>query len=277
MATMVRERLNRSPWWGLAQRPVHACAGACVPACSPPISIIIPAFNEARYIRGTLESVARAAALYSGSTEVIVVDNHSTDATAEIAGSLGATVVYEPVNQIARARNSGAAAATARYLVFLDADTTLEGDILTKVATNLSTGWAIGGGAWTEPDCGPFSRLMFRILFNYLPALKGMTVGPFLYCDRAAFQRAGGFDEELFAGEEFSLARRLRAEGRKNQRTWKIIRYDRRHRVVTSSRNLGRWGGLEMAAHNAHLIWRPHARLRQKSCCEFWYRARRDE
>ena len=55
-------------------------------------------------------------------TELIVCDNNSSDATPAIAAAAGARVVFEPVNQIGRARNAAAAAATGDWLVFVDAD-----------------------------------------------------------------------------------------------------------------------------------------------------------
>ena len=79
------------------------------------ISIIIPAFNEERLLGETLDHVktARAAFIALGwESELIVCDNNSTDRTADIARAAGAAVVFEPVNQIARARNRGAEAAT---------------------------------------------------------------------------------------------------------------------------------------------------------------------
>ena len=79
------------------------------------ISVIIPAFNEERLIGETLRLVKAAMTAFSWrrwATEVIVCDNNSTDRTAELARAGGAAVVFEPVNQIARARNCGAAAAT---------------------------------------------------------------------------------------------------------------------------------------------------------------------
>ena len=65
------------------------------------ISVIIPAFNEARYLPGTLESIRRASEhlqmMSDVDVEVIVVDNNSTDETATVARDIGATVVPEPV------------------------------------------------------------------------------------------------------------------------------------------------------------------------------------
>ena len=241
------------------------------------ISIVIPAFNEANYIGETLESVFRASADYVGAVEVIVVDNNSTDKTGEIAERLGATVVFEPKNQIARARNTGASAASGEYLIFLDADTTIHGDILDKVNRNLSSGMVIGGGTWVDPDSDWLARMMFRFMVNYSLALRNVTVGPFLYCERAAFERIKGFDEELYAAEEFSFARRLKEEGKKSNQKWKIIRYDRNHRIITSNRKFQKFGGLEMVGRNAHLIWKPHQKVRQKDHCNFWYQARKED
>lgn len=241
------------------------------------ISIVIPAFNEEGYIQPTLKSVFQAKQEYPGEVQVIVVDNNSTDATGEIAQQSGATVVFEPVNQIARARNAGAAAASGDYLIFIDADTTISGDILDKVNETLSSGKYIGGGAWVEPDSGWFPRLIFRYLINYPLSLKNVTIGPFLYCERAAFEKVGGFDETMYAAEEFSLADRLKKEGQKTNRTWNIIKHEKGHDIITSNRKFSKFGGLEMIGQNAHLLWKPHEKLRRKDHCAFWYKARKDD
>lgn len=258
----------RFPQRGPAAKP------SCTRMEKPLISVVIPAYNEARFIADTIHSVLDAKKKHDGPVELIVVDNNSSDNTGEIAAALGATVVFEPLNQIARARNAGAMAAAGDYLVFLDADTRLEGDIFDKVEANLSSGRVIGGGAWAEPDADWFGRLIFKYAINYVLALKNVTVGPFLYCDKAAFHRVGGFDETLYAAEEFSLARRLKAEGNKQHKTWRIIRHHKGHRVITSSRKLGRCGCLKMAFQNAHFIWKPRQKFRQKDQCQFWYGGR---
>ena len=240
----------------------------------PTISVIIPAFNEEKYIEKTLKSVQSSAAEYDGQVEIIVVDNNSTDKTAQIAESMGVKVKFERRNQIARARNSGAENATGDYLVFVDADTLLEGDILDKVSVNLSSGEVVGGGAWVEPDSKGPAYFIFKYGLNYLLALKNITVGPFLYCDHNAFLHIGGFDEDLYAAEEFALAKQLKEGGKKINKTWKIIKYDKAHRIITSSRRCGPFGVIGMAFKNIHLLWNMKRKLRQKSECYTWYKDR---
>lgn len=85
------------------------------------LSIVIPAFNEERLIESCLESISISCAGNSDRglrTEVIVVDNNSTDRTARLARQAGDRVVFEPINQIARARNAGAEVATGDWLLF---------------------------------------------------------------------------------------------------------------------------------------------------------------
>jgi glycosyltransferase involved in cell wall biosynthesis len=72
-----------------------------------------------------LQSIRCAASAFSQvgwEHEIIVCDNNSTDRTGELARAEGARVLFEPVNQISRARNAGAAVANGQWLVFVDAD-----------------------------------------------------------------------------------------------------------------------------------------------------------
>src|SRR5581483_7353728 len=114
------------------------------------ISVIIPAFNEERLLGETLRSVQAAMTAFtrrSWTAELIVCDNNSTDRTAEVARAAGANVVFEPVNQIARARNSGAAAASGDWLVFVDADSHPTPELFAAVAEQLSSGRCLAGGS----------------------------------------------------------------------------------------------------------------------------------
>ncbi len=69
------------------------------------ISIVIPAYNEEKCLPATLEKIGAALAIVDYDSEVIVVDNQSTDETARIAESFGAQVFTETVHNIARVRN----------------------------------------------------------------------------------------------------------------------------------------------------------------------------
>src|SRR5512141_1348541 len=111
------------------------------------LSIVIPAFNEERLIERCLQSISAslAANVKPGFTsEIIAVDNNSTDSTAELARQAGALVVFEPINQIGRARNAGAAEATGDWLLFLDADSLLSPGLLADILRVLEGGKHVG-------------------------------------------------------------------------------------------------------------------------------------
>ena len=88
-------------------------------ASSLPIDVIVPAYNAVAFLRESLASVATQTCAVN---TVIVVDDGSTDGTAELARSLGATVVSQANRGLAEARNAGVRASTAPYLALLDAD-----------------------------------------------------------------------------------------------------------------------------------------------------------
>src|SRR6516225_4395542 len=127
--------MNFCPEFILLRR--HASLADSTIVKSMRISIIIPAFNEERLIASTLASLQEGMEELSRrgfENELIVCDNNSTDRTAEIARSAGAKVVFEPINQIARARNRGAAAATGDWLIFVDADSHPSAELFADVA-----------------------------------------------------------------------------------------------------------------------------------------------
>src|SRR5438128_9916930 len=106
------------------------------------VSVIIPAFNEERLLGDTLRAVKEAMGAFSKrdwETELIVCDNNSTDGTAELARGAGAVVVFEPLNQIARARNRGAMAASGDWLVFVDADSKPSRELFGEVAEQIES------------------------------------------------------------------------------------------------------------------------------------------
>jgi glycosyltransferase involved in cell wall biosynthesis len=90
-------------------------------ADNPELSVIIPVRNGAGSLPPLLESI-RTQTLAAQRFELIVVDNDSSDETAAVAKSHGATVVEEPIANRSRARNRGVEAAHSRLFAFTDAD-----------------------------------------------------------------------------------------------------------------------------------------------------------
>ena len=122
----------------------------------PKVSIIVPAFNEQKLITASLNAIQAALKAFSEAGfehELIVCDNNSTDGTGDLARAAGARVVFEPVNQISRARNTGAAAATGEWLVFVDADSFPSRELFAETARVIAAGKAVGGARrsrWTS-------------------------------------------------------------------------------------------------------------------------------
>ncbi len=232
-------------------------------------SLIVPAYNEETLLAGTLGQLRVAMAGQPLAGELIVVDNNSTDRTGEIALGLGATVVFEPINQISRARNAGAREARGRYLVFVDADTKVAPALLRQALDNLETGRCIGGGAVVTLDSGLHrgARLVLR-LWNRLSLWLGLAAGCFFYCRRDDFDRCGGFSEQVYASEEIWLSRCLKRAGRQSGRRFCVIG---EHGAVSSGRKLHWYGhGTQVALLLALLLF-PFL-VRYKYFCGFWYR-----
>jgi glycosyltransferase involved in cell wall biosynthesis len=230
-------------------------------------SIIVPAYNEAEWLPRCLQALATAMARLDLRGEVIVVDNNSTDNTATIARDAGARVVFEPINQIARARNSGARQAWGANLIFVDADSLLPSGLLSQALGNLQRAKICGGGARLAFD-GPTHKAgqLILDLFNHLARRLRLAAGCFVYCKRQAFEAVGGFDERLFASEELALSKQLKRWGARHGYGFTIIDAPP---IKTSSRKLDHPGRLAAALITGLLF--PFA-IYSKTLCWYWYR-----
>jgi glycosyltransferase involved in cell wall biosynthesis len=231
-------------------------------------SIIIPAYNEEAWLPTTLEALEKAMKVTDMPGEVIVVDNNSTDRTPEIAREYNARLVFEPVNQISRARNAGAKVARGRYLIFLDADTILPPVLLQIALANLSNGTCCGGGALVALDrpLDIFAKNLVN-LWNWISMKHRMAAGSFIYCLREAFEGAGGFSETVYAGEEIRFSRQLRLWGSERGMTFQIIMDPP---VVTSGRKLDWFSPVQQVLLLLMMVLYPLV-VRSRSLCSFWY------
>ena len=234
------------------------------------LSVVVPAYNEERLLAQTLEPIRggmQAAARRGWAVELIVCDNNSTDRTAQIAHAAGARVVFEPVNQIARARNTGAAHASGDWLLFVDADSRPGAALFDQMLDVMEKAVCVGGGATIAlPGAPPFVRAWVGA-WNALSRAMKWAAGSFLFCRADVFRALGGFSHELYAAEEIDLSRRLKRMGRV------VILH--RHPLHTSDRkvHLYTWG--EHLAFLWRMLSGGRRTLRSRDACSVWYDGRR--
>jgi glycosyltransferase involved in cell wall biosynthesis len=239
------------------------------------ISIVIPAFNEERLLGASLRKIKAAAGAFVSrgwEVELIVCDNNSTDRTSEIAYAAGADVVFEPVNQIARARNSGAAAASGDWLVFVDADSHPSAELFADVAEQILAGRCLAGGATVRLDENHRVGGLITALWNGTSRFWKLLAGSFIFCDAAAFRKIGGFSHELFVAEELELSQRLKKLAKA---TGKRIVILHRHPLVTSARKMKLYTAREHLRFLSRVIFSPGRQLRNRDAAHLWYDGRR--
>jgi len=231
-------------------------------------SVIIPAYNEQAWLPATLDALQKAMRAIGGTGEIIVADNNSQDKTPEIAREHGAVVVFEPINQISRARNAGAKVAKGRYLIFLDADTMISTTLLQKALINLSGG-ACGGGTKViyEGELPGIVRGATE-LWYYFSVKFGMAAGCFIYCLKEAFDAIGGFSENVYASEEIWFSWKLRAWGKPRHMDFRIISSPP---LITSSRKL-KWFSLPGIFGMFMIFCFFPVAVRFRPLCRLWYR-----
>ena len=179
---------------------------------SPPlVSVVIPAFNATRFIRDALASIVRQE---YGPLEILVVDDGSSDGTAEVARSFGATIVIEQPNRgPAAARNRGIAAAQGGLIAFLDTDDLWpDGKLALQVqrlTQNPSLDVVLGQIRYEALD----DRTLDGIRFDEPEGvLTNVNLGAGLF-RRSVFDRVGSFDESLRFSEDQDWFLRAREAG----------------------------------------------------------------
>ena len=240
------------------------------------VSVVVPAFNEERLLAGALGSIGEALKEFNQlgwSSEVIVCDNNSTDRTSEIACAAGARVVFEQVNQIGRARNTGAAHANGEWLLFVDADCYPTPELFVDVAQTIREGRCMAGGSTVSMDANQPALMSFLIWFwNRLSRMNGWAAGSFMFCEASAFREVGGFNQALYAAEEIDLFRRLKRLARAKDRTIVVLH---NHPLSTSDRKARLYSSRELLTFVARTIVSGGRTLRSAEACFAWYDGRR--
>ena len=231
------------------------------------LSFIIPAYNEEIELPSTIAAIQNAATSARQEYEILVVDDASTDATAEVAAKAGVQVVSINRRQIAAARNAGARVARGHTLFFVDADTQISSKHVVDAMAELQAGCA-GGSARVVVDgvIPVWARVLVRA-FCTLYFASNLGAGAFLFTSRKTFDAIGGFNEELFVGEEIYFSLALRKLGR-----FKVLPEP----IATSGRKLRMYSAREILANSFAVIIGGTRSARSRDKLDLWYNGKRE-
>lgn len=181
----------------------------------PKISVIIPAYNEEKYLMGALHSV-KDQSYDHNLLEMIIVNNASTDRTAEVFNNFlasnelkfKAVIAEEKVLGVSRAKNKGALLATGDVLIFLDADSEMSSNLAEVVAYYYLRGYRMGIIRLEPASPSWLPRHFFRLIeFGKRTFRIAAQMG---YCERALFLSEGGFNPLLRLSEDLELFTRIK-------------------------------------------------------------------
>lgn len=215
-----------------------------------PISIVIPTFNEQRYIPKLLESIKKQTLSPS---EIIVADAYSSDKTREIAKKFGAKVINGGMPSVAR--NSGAKIARQPYLLFLDSDVVLPRSFLEKTFTEMEKKDLSIASCFITPRSNlkldhllhQFANQYMKLTQKFYPHIPGFCI----FVKKSAHNYIKGFDESLVMAEDHDYVRRASKFGK--------FGYLKSYKIPVSVRRLSEEGRIKISlkyiATELHLIF----------------------
>lgn len=203
----------------------------------PSCSIIIPAYNEEKYLPDLLTCIRNQTLQPK---EVIVVDDQSTDKTPDIVKQFGYTLVKGDKKNPAGARNLGAQKATGEILLFLDADVTCPPLFLEDSLTEIDEKKLGIASCFAKPISSNNTDKLFHYATNlYINATRGFFLhgsGFCIFVAKKVHEQIGGFDEQLYLAEDHDYVQRAARLGK--------FGYLHGHKIHVSVRRFeeeGRW------------------------------------
>jgi len=235
--------LAKSDWVTGEMRPRPAGVGIrfkfFLIAATTDVSIIVPTWNEEKYLTKCLDSLVNQS--WNGSFEIIVVDGGSTDRTVRVAEKYADKVFIEPTLRVGAARNLGARNARGSILAFIDADTIANEHWLEAITHGFNgESMAVGLTGPTLPYDGQlYDIITYRLWTIYLQRIllhfeMPHVIGFNCAYRRSPFLQVGGFDEENVMSEDIKLAHKIRRYGK--------IKFDRHMSALTSARRFKKYG-----------------------------------
>jgi len=182
-------------------------------------SICIPTLNEEKYIGGILGCLTNQT---HKDFEVIVVDGKSEDKTKEevlkFAEKLAVRFLLAPKKGVSFQRNYAAKHAKYDHIIFFDADVQIDTDFLEKISTYLAKHDVDILTCWNKPLSKRIDDELLYVFVNIfqLELIKKVNpgaVGVFIYVKKKAFEKIGGFKENIHFCEDYDLAQRFFKNG----------------------------------------------------------------
>lgn len=212
--------------------PVRLAAGSMAELHFPKISIVVPSFNQAKYLELTLRSIIDQA---YPKLELIVIDGGSKDESPEIIQRYKSHMKFwcsEPDGGQVPGIIKGFSHATGEILFFLNSDDLLEPGTLHEVgeyfARNPDADAVFGNALWIDANGEPirpqkeipFNRFIFLHTYNYIPGMS-------MYWRRAIYDRVGGFDAAFQMAFDADLWMRFSEHGtiKHVARQWSRMRF----------------------------------------------------
>ena len=221
------------------------------------LSFVLPAFNEEAYLGDCLQSILQQTRDMQDSTEIIVVNNASTDRTREVALSYpGVRVVDEPRKGLTYARQAGFLASSGSLIANVDSDSRLTPGWVERVLKAFRSNSRLAGfsGPFIYYDLTPQQRRLVKVFYcmgwithvtnKHILRVGAMMQGGNFVVSRAALEQVGGFNVDIsFYGEDTDIARRLNAVG--------DVDFNFNLKMYSSARRLKQEGMFTMAGRYA--------------------------
>jgi glycosyltransferase involved in cell wall biosynthesis len=227
------------------------------------LSFVIPAYNEEAYLAACVESIlAQIPGELESKTEIIVVNNASTDGTREVALRYARVrLVDEPRKGLTFARQAGFAASSGELIANVDADARLTPNWVSTVLRTFDATHELAAlsGPFIYYDLTPRQRVLVHGFYltawityacnRYILRVGSMLQGGNFITSREALASIGGFDTSIsFYGEDTDIARRLNAVGE--------VRFTFALKMYSSARRLKHEGMLTVAArYTINYFW----------------------